>query len=47
MKTITVSKVLLLIAVILEVLAALSVRLGTVDVGWLGMAFLAAGLLVP
>ena len=47
MKTITVSKVLLLVAVILCVLQALGVALGHLQVGWMGMAFLAAGLLVP
>lgn len=47
MKTITVSKVLILVAVILFVLTALAVPLGRVAVGWLGLAFLAAGMLVP
>lgn len=37
----------LILAVIAFVLAALGVGLGAISVGWLGLAFLALGLLIP
>ena len=47
MRPVTVSFVLCLIALILFVLAALSVNLGSVNLMAAGLAFLAAAKLVP
>ena len=44
--TFTPSKLLCLVAVILFVLAAFNVHMGTIVLGWLAAAFLAASFLV-
>ena len=44
--TVTASKLLLLIAVVLFVLAAFGVHVSQVDLGWLGLAFFAGAGLV-
>lgn len=42
-----VSRVLLLVALVLFVLVAFGVTVGPCHLGWLGLAFLAASMLVP
>ena len=44
--TFTASKLLLLVAVVLFVLAAFGVHLAGIELGWLGLAFFAAAGLV-
>jgi hypothetical protein len=43
---VTVSRVLLIIALLLFVLKAFGVQVGPMDLGWLGLAFLAGGMVV-
>lgn len=45
--TISVSKILVLIAVVLFVLYAFGVTFDDVHIGWLGLGFLGASFLVP
>ena len=44
--TLTASKLCLLVAVVLFVLAAVGFSLGAISIGWLGLAFFAAAGLV-
>ena len=44
--TFTASKLLLLVAVVLFVLAAFGVHVGGIELGWLGLAFFAGAGLV-